>query len=80
MGGVQEETFLYVLVTPCLVSVVDTCHPEPTFSSGRWTGPGSAHSLHLPALPSQGAVYTCRPRGLAWEAPFPSGQLPGFQT
>lgn len=44
----------------CPISVVDTCHPEPR----RWTGQGSAHSLHLPALPSHG-LYT--PAGLgAW--------------
>lgn len=44
----------------CPISVVDTCHPEPR----RWTGQGSVHSLHLPALPSHG-LYT--PAGLgAW--------------
>lgn len=45
-----------------------------------WEAGWAGLSTFLPGSPSYKAKHTSRPRGLAWEAPLPSGQLPGFQT
>lgn len=82
MGEAQEEPFLHLLSTPsrALSPWMTRVSLSPLHSPGRWDGQGSSHFLHPPGLLSHKAEHTSRPRGPAWEAPFPSGQLPGLQT
>lgn len=82
MGEVQEGPPLRLLSSPSRAPSpwVTRVSLSPPHSPGLGRGQPTFSTCQDQVSPSGQAEHTSRPRGLAWEAPSPSGQLPGSQT